>query len=326
MKFDKSPLFILGIQRSGTTLVSRMLGTSDEIALFPRETHIFPLFWNRAKYLSSLEKEALKTFLLKTFPKVNNGWTDEQAFEQLRAVLDYITTSNNDLSSAEKLLQHILSFWQSKNEGKIIGEKTPAHIYYIKQIKRTFPTAKFILMIRDPRACALSEKMKLLNNERINKSFNLLNFMVRWASSSQLISYYQKTLTRDVHVIRYEDLITDPSFQLIKLCQFLDIDFSEKMLNVGVINSSFQDKKQKDKKFNATNIDRWKEKLPKHEILKIENCLHPLMQKWNYNVAFSQKTTSHIKEKLIVRTAAKASLVNSAKFHHMNRSQKYKFF
>ena len=107
------PIFINGVQRSGTTLVNRMLSKSPNIAFFPRETHLFPLLWNISDQTSFSSSSAFSKFVLENFPKVNNGWTEEMDY--LKEISNAIIRDNFYPKSAADALSYMLNHWQKIN-------------------------------------------------------------------------------------------------------------------------------------------------------------------------------------------------------------------
>jgi len=321
-----APIFVGGIQRAGTTLLVKMLNRNASISFLPQETHLYPLLWLPSGKMKSFSSNAeLAAFLEKKLPEVNYGWTEAPDF--LKEICTTIGQSTQTFSSTEDVLEIILKIWEEKNGGNITtGEKTPAHIYYAHQTLKRFPTAKMVLMCRDPRAVALSEMVKLKNNPRTNRDFNTLNFVVRYGTAINLIQQLKQQ--KNVLFIRYEDLILEPKSTLQKVTQFLNIDFNEGMLDVGVTNSSFQDKKQTGILFNTENLNRWETDLPKEITQMIEFHLANKMVSLNYALSgidsLSISVTKKAKQKLKYKLAILAAKINPAIFHHFNRNKKYK--
>lgn len=325
MALNFPPIFINGVQRSGTTLVNRMLSKSPNIAFFPRETHLFPLMWTVSDQLSFDSSTTFSKFVLEKFPKVNNGWTEEMDY--LKSISASILKDDFNPKSCSEALSYLLNHWQQQNKNAIVGEKTPAHIYYAEQIFKTYPNAKFIITVRDPRGIALSEMVKMAQNPRIKEKFSLFSFIVRWQTAHNLAKKWQKKYGVDkVKYIKYEDIILQPQQTVMDLCNFLEISFLPEMLEVGVVNSSFLDLKQKDKRFNVDNLYRWKEGLEKQQIALIQYHLSSAMQELGYEneIVDYQLLKPQLKNDLKIKAAELVCNRFPAYFHHLNRNKKYK--
>ena len=99
----------------------------------------------------------------------------------------------------------------------MIIEKTPNHIYVLDKIKKEYPSAKFILNIRDPRdiASSLYNRFKDWNKsiDRLKKDFD-----------------YMKKFYLFGHLVKYEDIVNNFEDTFIDICKYIDIDFDKNML------------------------------------------------------------------------------------------------
>ncbi|AYF34588.1 hypothetical protein CUU95_12575 [Vreelandella alkaliphila] len=101
-----------------------------------------------------------------------------------------------------------------------IVEKTPKHILYIKELRQKFPDTKFIVPVRDGRDVAASIK---------KRTGDLGAGIYRWKSEVSILLEYIED--ENFFIYRHEDFVSDPEFVLKKICNFLDIDFEQNMLN-----------------------------------------------------------------------------------------------
>jgi hypothetical protein len=125
----------------------------------------------------------------------------------------------------------------------IWGEKTPVNIYHVPTLLRWFPNAKFIHTFRDPRGVfvvtkhhtlqkdTLAGRTRLFRNSKLTFEMYIgLNVIIKWLYIVQLHDQYQQLYPNNYYFSRYEDLIRDPKTHLKKLCNFLEIDLTEGML------------------------------------------------------------------------------------------------
>jgi hypothetical protein len=161
----------------------------------------------------------------------------------------------------------------------IRGDKTPAHIHSLPTLLSWYPDAKIIHMFRDLRAIFVSEKRRQLM-EYITLPYRILwrselalemvlstNFIFHWLRAARLHRQYQELYPHNYHLCRFEDLTSDPETHLKKLCASLELDFSDRMLNLSYQNSSLIPRHQA-QGIDASTANRWQ----KH--------LHPLTSKW----------------------------------------------
>ena len=119
------------------------------------------------------------------------------------------------LAIKEKLIQEA-----SEQGCNRVVEKTPSHIKYVEEIRELFPSAKFVMPVRDGRDVAASIMVRTGN---INYGID------RWILDNQKVANFMND--EDVLVYRHEDLVSDQEQVLKKICDFLEITFSKKLLN-----------------------------------------------------------------------------------------------
>jgi hypothetical protein len=277
-------IFIVGSFRSGTTLLRTTLNRSSEITI-TGETH----------FLGHLFTQGYRN----KFNQIGDLSTDKG----IRKIVDYLysdqCTKRNHWKWIEKnidqedFLQKLLKSERTDRalfdlvmiftaNGKAIrGEKTPAHIYYVPTLMSWFPEAKVIHTIRDPRAIFVSENQKVLNKENLTpryrflrriplalKIYVILQVLVSWLWIAHLHQRYQHEYPDRYYLSRYEDLVSDPKKHLRNICDFLGVDFTEEMLDQGMINSSFSSQDNIQTGFDTSPVERWR------------THLHPVLNKW----------------------------------------------
>jgi hypothetical protein len=321
-------IFVAGANRSGTTLASRILNKSNTVSMYQQETHAYPLLWTRSgrPFLPDAVKTpgAFATYIEKKYPKINIAWRHESFQPLLAQLTDSIRTEKFFPGSASHFLDFILSAQSKVRPGLILGEKTPAHIYYYQEIDQYFQEPKFIITVRDPRATALSEYVKKNIPHLKLAAFDLLTFIVRWNSVYMTYERMLKELgPQRVMLVKYEDIVTDPEPLVRKMCAFAGIEFEPAMLDVGVYNSSFGDKFQTDKNFNTENIDRWKTALDPELVSVIEKHCGELMRRYGYEKSGAGSSDLTLLQQVKMYAGYAILRLNPAWFHHINRNKMY---
>ncbi|RPI35098.1 MAG: sulfotransferase [Chloroflexota bacterium] len=282
-------IFIVGLGRTGSTLTRSILNCSPEVGI-GGESHYFrdlPRLGSRSSrsFRSKLARagnlktdagaRAVVAMIFGKHPRHDNFWN-------LTAKgVDRAEFLNNLLASdrSERALFDLAMAYHAGGK-PVRGEKTPAHIYFVPELLEWFPNSKVIHTFRDPRAIFMSRKKKA---EKKNLSFfsrvvrklglvfeliSSLHLITNWLRVARLHRQYQQRFPNRYILSHYEDLVCDPAGSLRDLCAFLEIEFSEAMLEQSVVNSSFVQKDQVVAGFDIGAIDRWREHMD------------PLLKRW----------------------------------------------
>ena len=138
------PIFIVGIKRSGTTLLRLMLDSHSQIAITP-ESQFIGYFYNNLKNYGPLKDD-------NNFLKLVNDITRCRRFKfRNTKVPDEKILLN---SIYPRNLSNIINFFNTMymfdNKKKIWGDKTPIFHRHVDRLVDLFPSCKIICIIRDP--------------------------------------------------------------------------------------------------------------------------------------------------------------------------------
>jgi hypothetical protein len=211
--------FVVGVGRSGTTLLRLMLDAHSELAM-PPETHFFQSLRDASGGLRFGPRQALDAIVEDEHRRWQDFGLDQ---EQLLARFEAIPSFN-----ATDALRTFYALY-AENQGKARwGDKTPDYIRKMPAIKRFLPEARFIHVIRDGRDVSLS------NNKRIaerghRRPLTAVRSADRWKTSILNARKHAPNLS-DYIEVRYEDLVSDTESVLRKVCEFAELDFEPGML------------------------------------------------------------------------------------------------
>ena len=201
------PFFIVGCARSGTTILRTMLNQHSQVAI-PLES-LFIIDYLRAD--PDTPGTTFQRLILKEYELREWGipFTPED-FEGCVTAKDYINRAH------EHYARHFgKSIW---------GQKTPRFVRYGHLLKHHYPEAKFIHVIRDPRAVVSS---LIRSNVHHSNSYFASR---RWLRDVHAGLALQKNYPGDVLNIQYEALINTPEEALRQISDFLDIGFEPALL------------------------------------------------------------------------------------------------
>ena len=249
---SQAPFFIVGCGRSGTSLLRNLLNSHPEVAI-PLES-LFIVDYLRAE--ESQDLVSLQKLLVKE-PEISE-WglklkqQDLIGIPALSATIDRL---------------HML-YAQSRGK-KRWGQKTPRFVRNLDLIGAAFPEAKFIHMIRDPRAAVNS-----LIHSNVHRS-NPYYGGLRWKMDVSAGRDYESQHPGRMLSIKYENLVTHSEDVLINISSFLNLVYQPNLsMQKGGAEeySAFYEKihQNLDRPLTARRIDTWKTELSASAVQVIE--------------------------------------------------------
>ena len=214
---DRNPIFIVGMNGSGTTMLLDCLDHHSQLYGFPRETRLIPHLIASAPNYAPLSDpdnfRRLWRYATRLAPfRLEND-------KQPMPLPENWQSCTRDLAGLLNML--LLCF--AARDGKLRWcEKSPQYAQHMLKLAALFPEARFIHLIRDGRDCAYS-------------------FHRRWRRSPELTITRWKQLLRTARIqgsglgvmymeVRYEDLTLAPEFWMRKICAFIDLPFEPAVL------------------------------------------------------------------------------------------------
>jgi hypothetical protein len=150
-------------------------------------------------------------------------------------------------------------------------EKTPKTETYPEEMNELFPDAKFIQMVRDPRAVIASRKQwNIKEKGHYTEAHRLAR---EWNRCAREIPRLRRDSGRFL-IVHYEDLVREPRQMLLEICRFGGFEFSESMLRPTRAGSRWQGNSAYYYKaldgISTAPVDKWKDCLTEDEIWWIE--------------------------------------------------------
>lgn len=243
----RKPFFLVGAERSGTTLLRLMLNHHPEISWVQEFEYSVDLVTDNGQ-----------------FPSLN-AYYDWLETHRIFQSMEFSIDKNLDYS---ELVDSFLLQIYNPTEHKIIGATVHRHFDRILSI---WNDACFIHLIRDPRDVARS-------CIGMGWSGNVWYGCDRWLEAEILWDKLKNKISPDRYIeIRYEDLIKDPVKILTFVCNFMELDYHEQMLNYDE-NTTYSTPDPK-------LIQQWKKKLSDLEIQLVESKVGFLLVDRGYELS-----------------------------------------
>ena len=279
---SNNPIFITGVYRSGTTLLSRALNNHPNIAVTYDSIHFMRFIYEKDR---ALDNNKIREIINEIEERVKHRSNANLDFPKILETLNASTS----LSYGE-LYTGIMEDFLIKGEKKIWGEKTQLAWSKIPDFLTMFPDGKALLLIRDPRDIVSS--FKRFTNE---EGLKYLDGAFTSLSSMQYGKQFEKSLNADnFRLVRYEDLVSNYKNELKKLCEWIGVSWHEAITdttkykdNYGKLwcsNSSYGEFK---KNVDTDSIGKYREYLSNVEIYFIEMILRAVLDNYNYTYSAS---------------------------------------
>lgn len=273
-----TPFFIVGPQRSGTTLLRLMLSSHPRI-IVPPESHFVPdlINWEKKVGSLSIEKEKVINWL------INHKRLDDFEFskEDLYKLLFTLSPF-----TAKNIVTAIFELYTKRNNKVRWGDKTPRYRAFIPDLLELFPGAKFIFMLRDGRDTALSNY-----NVPFGPRF-LGDCAYLWKKSIAEAWAGLATVPKENYLLlKYEELINNPENTLAQLCEFLGEKYYPQMLAFYRDSSGLVPKwentwhSKTHSPLDKNSVGKWKRELTSKQIKLIEILISDELLKHGYQLS-----------------------------------------
>jgi len=226
-KDTELPIFILGMPRSGTTLVEQILASHPQVA-GAGELGAFP------RMMAQLTGTVGGSELARPVPFPNRAVANDVAADYLRR-----------LTQLAKGTPHVTL-------------KTLEHFVYLGLLATLFPRARVIYCRRDPRDVCLS--CYFHNFQGMDYSWSLEDLAVYYRQYERLMAHWADVLPLPIHEVHYEGLIAHQEEVTRSLLTFCGLDWDEGCLAFHKTRRAVQTAStiQVRKPLSAKSIGRWR--------------------------------------------------------------------
>ena len=195
-------LFIVGLPRSGTTLLDRMFGnhplvaSAGELNSFSRS-----LSWDINAYYEPPPSEAVVQRALDCdWARVGSGYAEATS------------------------MRH--------PDKPYLLDKNPQNIYNAGYIAHAIPQARILCLSRNPMDACFSNMKKLFAPASYGYSYDQRELADHFARFQALVACWRQRLPQQFHVVEYESLVDDPEGELARAMHFCGLDFDPAYVDI----------------------------------------------------------------------------------------------
>jgi len=295
----KKPIFIIGVPRTGTTLLYNILCLHPELAWFSIE--------NFSRWASEDEKEEMRKHFLelkKNHEKIpiteeslfvfGPNWTEGIPQTKIHSDLKKIPIEGEffwrkrfgnkyikDISDDKKqeIISELEKLMTEQKKSRFLS-KAPQNTMRLFAIQKKFPDVKFVNVVRDPRAVVYSmlqrhkaegnwdPGIEILDKKKFDKLELIERFAWRYREMTDELYKFSIANKNNFLTISYEDLMFEARKIIIKVLKYCELDIPK---NIDQMIPKIK-----------THRDSWKKNLSKKQQQKIFNITKPSMKKMNY--------------------------------------------
>jgi len=190
-----SPIFIVGMPRSGTTLVEQIISSHHKV-----------YGAGELSVLSHLIAPIMNDYVAYNHPL---------SLQKILSIRQRYSNNLSNLNASES----------------IITDKMTQNFRYIGFILKAFPEAKIINLKRDSRAVCWSIYKSYFPAEGLGFAFNMEDLARYCNSYNELMIFWHEQFPNKIYDICYEDLTTNQEEEIKQLLEYCELDWDDNCLN-----------------------------------------------------------------------------------------------
>lgn len=290
---DALPVFMFGMERSGTTLLSMMVGAHPDVAVPLATTGIWFDFYDRLDQYGGM-RSAQDT------ERLVDAVLENERVKLWRCELDRSrilgAVEAGDFGSVVAAFHAEYARAQGKTRWANMDIATLDSMHVVN---RWFPDARFLHIVRDGRDVALS------NQTMPYGPGNIAECATAWERRITLSLRMGDLLGPERYLaFRYESLIAQPRETLERICAFLGLGFSEDMLAYA---DTVDNRVPADKQWlwpelksppQVSKIDRWRREMSENQRIVFEGIAGSTLREMGYDAydRLPRRISAHLLE------------------------------
>ena len=265
------PVLVLGVRRSGTTLLRVMLDRHSSLAI-PDESYFIPQLADRHR--RPIDVDAFVDDL-RRLPTLREWDVDVGA---VRARL------RDGMAPGDAIAAVYETYATARGKTRW-GDKTPMYMQRLSLLERLFPAALYVHVIRDGRDCALS--FAQMPDGIVTRTWahpeDAAGFACQWRAEVTAARELGGRVGRRYLEVRYETLVAEPEQTLRQICAHAAIPYERAMLDyAGNVDVTAQPHQQSLTRPPTPGLRNWRTEMPEADVRAFEAVAGDLLAELGY--------------------------------------------
>ncbi len=196
-----TPVFVMSLPRSGSTLLQRLLAAHSAVATTAEPWLLLPLVYTQRDR------------------GIYTEYSHRNAATAINDLCQHLPKGQSDYN--HQLREFVLSLYAklSPNGERFFIDKTPRYYLIIKEIAQIFPDAKFVFLWRNP----LSTVASMLKTWGNGHWYIWRHRMDLYDGLERLTAQYVQ-MKKSVLTVRYEDLVLNSTHECERVLKYLGVE------------------------------------------------------------------------------------------------------
>jgi hypothetical protein len=267
------PVLVLGVRRSGTTLLRVMLDRHSELAV-PDESYFIPQLADR-----HLRRVAVDDFL--------DDLRRLEAPAEWGLPLDQVRSRLHEGMSVGEAIGTVYAVYAAEQGKPRWGDKTPMYMQNLRLLERLFPDALYVHLIRDGRDAAVSflSMPEGLMTETWMQPHTAVEFACQWRTEVAGARRLGRRVGSNRYLeVRYEELVDDVEATMRSICEFARLPYEPSMTDyVGSVDVSAKPHQQSLKRPPTPGLRDWRTEMSREDAASFEGVAGDLIHELGYS-------------------------------------------
>jgi hypothetical protein len=267
------PLIVLGVGRSGTTLLRVMLDRNSALAI-PYETFFVPQLAHRHGRRPRVDR------FLDDLGRLRTLYDWGVAAEDVRPRLREGMTTREAIAA-------VFETYAERQGKPRWGDKTPLYMQQLPLLERLFPEAIWVHLVRDGRDAALSflELPEGFAGKTWAQPRTVAQFAARWRTEILSARRLGRHAGDRYLELRYEDLVAEPERELRTICEHASLPWEPEMLDhTSVSDTAHMPEHRNLAQPPTPGLRDWRSQMSREDALAFEQVAGDVLRSVGYEL------------------------------------------